>query len=376
MDRRSSKRASDTPLSPPPSSSSSILGFRKSSTKSDVSAKKKPKSTTKPPPATAISTATSAVEQEMEMDIDRSMINEEQQRIQKIRQLEESEMHILKRQNEMSRTIELFQDPQTTTTTLPSATLATAVSAAVDMNKRRRIEGGSSSSLPVVVFITPPLLNQIASDCNNVLDIQKSIDSIKLYLDALQNNINPRVSSTLKQFLTFEDNVENVIDYATIMNAILSDKDVSRKNFYKFSEALFNYYMRIFDNVSTVAHIIVNVNYTRGKTKITHGITNFFNLCVNYIVSNITDLLEYKESQLPYNYMHPNEYQRHINDYQRKLTDMYNYRLLDLQSIVFYKHTPDNDANQFVSVAARNKYYRIIDVDINVKNVYNYLVFE
>ncbi|AGC36257.1 hypothetical protein TF1A_0042 [Chrysodeixis chalcites SNPV TF1-A] len=373
MDRRSSKRASETPLSPPPSSSSSsssILGFRKSS-KTDGSAKKKLKSTTKPPPATAISTATSSVEAEMEMDIDRSMmIDEEQQRIQHIRQMEEAEKHIMRRQNEMSRTIQLSQDP----TTLPAASLTTAVSSVIDMNKRQRTEGSNSS--PVVVFITPPLLNQIPSDCNNMLCIQKSIDSIKLYLDALQNNINSRVSNTLKQFLTFEDNIENVIDYATIMNAILSDKDVSRKNFYKFSEALFNYYVRIFDNVSTVAHVIVNVNYTRGKTKITHGITNFFNLCVNYIVSNITDLLEYKESRLPYDYIHPDEYRNHIDNYQRKLTDMYNYRLLDLLSIIFYKHTPDNDVNQFTSVAATNKYYRVIDIDIHVKNVYNYLVFE
>ncbi|AJD80733.1 hypothetical protein [Pseudoplusia includens SNPV IE] len=367
--RRSSKRVSETPLSPTPSSSSSILGFKKSS-KTDGSAKKNLKSTTKPTPATAISTATSSVEPEIEMDIDRSMFDEEQHRIQQIRQLEESEKHIMKRQDEMSRRLQLSEDPQTTTTTTTTTTKlpsSSSLNSAFDMNKRSRITG----SMPEVINV-PPLLNQIPGDSTNVFCIQKNIDKIKQYLDTLQNNINPLVSNTLKQYMTFEDNVENIIDYASIMNAMLSGKDVSRRNFYKFSEALFNYYVRIFDNVSTVAHVIVNVNYSRGKTKITHAITNFFNLCINYIVSNITELLEYKESY----YKHPDEYQSHIDVNQRKLTDIYNNRLLDLKSIQFYKHTPDNDVNQFISVGATNKYYRIIDVDINVKNVFNYLIFE
>ncbi|QEI03660.1 hypothetical protein [Rachiplusia nu nucleopolyhedrovirus] len=227
---------------------------------------------------------------------------------------------------------------------------------------------------PKVIFLLAPSLNQIYSNSDNTRQIQEAIDRLASYLNRLQSNINQNISFTLKNYMTFEETQENRIDYQEIMLAILRNKDVRPENFYKFSEALQSYYFQCFDSIVPIAHVIVNVNYTRGKTKIVHSLTHFFNLCINYFVSSIFNILLEPSSVSSNNIIRP-EYLEHIEDMQKNITNMYNFRLVDLQNTLFYKHTPDNDDNRFESQKATLPSDVIYDVAINVKLISNYLSF-
>ena len=195
-----------------------------------------------------------------------------------------------------------------------------------------------------IVLVKPPTMNQIDTMQDNVRDIQTAINMITQYMNALQNNISPGTILTTKQYFTFQEPHVNKLDYKTIMVSILNNNVVNRQNFYALSNMFYYYYIKLFDNIVPLAHIIVNVNYTRGKTRITHSLTAFLNLCAHYVVSNIKQLFS---SETYINI--PDEYYKIITDKQHCLTNLYNFRLNDLRIIPFVKHTYDNDANTFQS---------------------------
>lgn len=212
-----------------------------------------------------------------------------------------------------------------------------------------------------VVFVRPPTLNQISGTTDNVRDIQRAIDMIKAYMDTLQNNIAPAKISTKDHFTIFERQT-NKLAYKDIIFSILNNNTVNRRNFVAVSDMFYYYYIKLFDNILPIAHIIVNVNYTRNKTKITHMLTAFLNSCAHYVVSNIKQLFNVEQKNINV----PEDYYRIIDSNQSTLTNLYNFRLSDLRSVLFVKHTPDNDVNKFEIVRAANPDERVIDVPIHV----------
>jgi hypothetical protein len=216
-----------------------------------------------------------------------------------------------------------------------------------------------------VVLVKPPTMNQIGMLHDNVRDIQLAINIITEYMNALQRNISTTTTMTTKQYFTFYEEQVNKLDYKDIMVSILNNNTVNRENFYALSNMFYNYYINLFDNIIPLAHVIVNVNYTHGKTRITSSITGFINSCAHYIVSNIKQLFGEYHSQINI----PDEYYRIVIDKQHCLTNLYNFRLNDLRSILFIKHTGDNDVNTFGSRPAENSDDHVISFPIRV--VYN-----
>ncbi|ABM45818.1 unknown protein [Spodoptera frugiperda multiple nucleopolyhedrovirus] len=214
-----------------------------------------------------------------------------------------------------------------------------------------------------VVFVRPPTMNQITKQYDNINDIQNAIDNITQYMDALQNNISS-VKWTTKQHFTFFENQVNKIGYKDIMISVLNNNTVNRDNFYALSNMFYNYYVHLFNNIIPLAHIIVNVNYTHNKTRITHSMTAFLNMCAHYVVSNIRQLFN---SEPTINI--PESYYKIITDKQQCLTNLYNFKLNDLRNLTFIKHTPDNDVNTYTSTTASNPKDRVISFPIYV--VYN-----
>ncbi|AIE47775.1 hypothetical protein pesp045 [Peridroma alphabaculovirus] len=217
-------------------------------------------------------------------------------------------------------------------------------------------------SRPTVVFVKPPALNQIASDAANVRDVQLAINTIKLYMDALQTGIGP-ASIALKEHFTLRTEQVTKLAYKDIMFSIINNNTVNRRNFYAISNLFYHYFVKLFDNTASVAHVIVNVNYTRHRTNISDQLTAFFNLCAHYVVSNIKQLINADKSMTV---SMPDEYMKVIRANQITLTNLFNFRLSDLRGIVFYKHTPDNDANTFVGEPASNREERILNVPLHV----------
>ncbi|AIZ48671.1 asb114 [Agrotis segetum nucleopolyhedrovirus B] len=240
-----------------------------------------------------------------------------------------------------------------------SATAATETSMEVD------------TRTPAVVFVRPPTLNQIGALPDNVRDIQMSINIIKLYMDALQHNIAPAYMS-VKDHFTMVEQQTNKLAYKDIMYSILNNNTVHKRNFYAVSNLFYYYFVKLFDNTVPIAHVIVNVNYTRGKTNISHAITAFFNSCAHYVVSNIKQLFNAEQQSMNI----PGEYYRIIQNNQITLTNLYNFRLNDLRSVLFLKHTPDNDNNTFASKRADNCEERVINVPIHVMINVPQLYFE
>lgn len=209
-----------------------------------------------------------------------------------------------------------------------------------------------------VVFVRPPALNQIGPLADNVRDIQTAINTIKLYMDALQNN----TAMSTKKYFTMLEEQTNKLAYKDIMFSILNNNSVNKRNFHAVSNMFYYYYVKLFDNTVPIAHVIVNVNYTRGKTNITHALTAFFNSCAHYVVSNIKQLFNVEHQLVNI----PDEYYKIIDANQIALTNLYNFRLNDLRSVVFIKHTPDNDVNVYESVRANNPEERVFNVPIRV----------
>ncbi|QAT90394.1 hypothetical protein KM622_gp108 [Spodoptera exempta nucleopolyhedrovirus] len=219
----------------------------------------------------------------------------------------------------------------------------------------------ASASKATIVFIRPPTLNQISQLSSNYMEIQHAIDTITAYMNTLQYNINPTGRLTAKQFFTLNENETNKLEYKDIMYSILNNNTVNRRNFYAVSNMFYYYYVKLMDNIIPIAHVIVNVNYTRGKTRITHALTTFINLCAHYVVSNIKQLLN-KETTSKV----PEEYLNVITANQLSLTNLYNFRLSDLRRVVFVKHTMDNDINKYNTLLAKNPEDRVIDIPIHV----------
>ncbi|QEI03476.1 hypothetical protein [Spodoptera cosmioides nucleopolyhedrovirus] len=232
-------------------------------------------------------------------------------------------------------------------------------------NNRMDVDVIKSGGDNTVVLVKPPTMNQIGTLHDNVTDIQLAINIITQYMDALQRNVSPTITMTTKQYFTFFENQINRLDYKSIMLSILNNNTVNRENFYALSNMFYNYYIKLFDNIIPLAHVIVNVNYTHGKTRITSSMTGFINSCAHYVVSNIKQLLGEYHSQINI----PDEYYRIVVDKQHCLTNLYNFRLNDLRNVVFIKHTPDNDINTFTSQPAENSDDHIISFPIRV--VYN-----
>ncbi|AAZ38282.1 ORF-116 [Agrotis segetum nucleopolyhedrovirus A] len=222
-----------------------------------------------------------------------------------------------------------------------------------------------------VVFVRPPALNQIGGMADNVRDIQLAINTIKLYMDALQNNIAP-IKMTAKLYFTMLEQHTNKLAYKDIMFSILNNNTVNERNFHAASNMFYYYFVKLFDNILPIAHVIVNVNYTRNKTKISHSLTAFFNTCAHYVVSNIKQLFNVEQTNVNV----PDEYYKVIEANQTTLTNLYNFRLNDLRSVAFIKHTPDNDVNAFDSVRADNPEERVINVPIQVMMNVPRLYFE
>ncbi|AYN45056.1 se96 [Alphabaculovirus alterspexiguae] len=232
----------------------------------------------------------------------------------------------------------------------------------VDDNDVEMVETAASVSYkPAIVFIRPPTLNQISQFSNNYVEIQHAIDTITLYMNTLQYNIDPKNKLTAKQFFTLNENETNKLEYKDIMYSILNNNKVNRKNFYAISNMFYHYYVKLMDNLIPIAHVIVNVNYTRGKTRISHALTTFINLCAHYVVSNIKQLFN-KENISNVS----EEYLNVITTNQSLLTNLYNFRLSDLRRVLFIKHTTDNDINRFETLQAKNPEDRVINIHINV----------
>nr|QKO28992.1 hypothetical protein [Spodoptera exigua multiple nucleopolyhedrovirus] len=241
---------------------------------------------------------------------------------------------------------------------------ASSVAVAPTNNNRMDVDvvkGGNN----VVILVKPPTMNQIGMLHDNVRDIQLAINIITEYMNALQRNISTTVTMTTKQYFTFFEEQINKLDYKDIMVSILNNNTVNRDNFYALSNMFYNYYVNLFDNIIPLAHVIVNVNYTHGKTRISSSITSFINSCAHYVVSNIKQLFGEYHSQINI----PNDYYRIITDKQHCLTNLYNFRLNDLRNILFIKHTRDNDVNTFGSRPAENTDDHVISFPIRV--VYN-----
>ncbi|ACI28826.1 agip125 [Agrotis ipsilon multiple nucleopolyhedrovirus] len=222
-----------------------------------------------------------------------------------------------------------------------------------------------------VVFVRPPTLNQIGTMPDSVRDIQLAINIIKLYMDALQHNIAPARMSVKDHFTMLEQQT-NKLAYKDIMYSILNNNTVNRRNFYAVSNLFYYYFVKLFDNTVSIAHVIVNVNYTRGKTNISQAITAFFNSCAHYVVSNIKQLFNVEQQTMNI----PDEYYRVIENNQVTLTNLYNFRLNDLRSIIFVKYTPDNDNNTFESKRADNADERVLNIPIHVMRNVPQLYFE
>ncbi len=365
--RRSSKRSSDSPLSPPPSSSSSI--FRKSKNGDTAVAKKKTKllgTTTIVAKKDLPSVSTVLNSKEIDMDnIDNQVIMALDKELEEIQLIEEQQRIVNENINSsltvppsnIATPIDNIYTNQTTTVPMD-----TSISY---LRQEHRQQKGIR-----LIMIVAPGLNQIISSFDNTPQIQQSINRLKAYLDKLQKNINGPTATSLKNYMIFEDIQENRIDYQEIMLALLRHRNVKAKNFYKFSEAIKSYYYKCFDSIVPIAHVIVNVNYTRDRTKIAHSLTHFFNLCVHYVVSSINILLTNTETAAI-----QDKFIEHIKITQEEITNMYNFRLLDLHNVVFYKHTPDNDENRYESYQASLPSDIIYDMPITVQLVSNYLSF-
>jgi hypothetical protein len=218
-----------------------------------------------------------------------------------------------------------------------------------------------------VVFVRPPVLNQINNYPINAIDIQRAIDSLTLYMNALQSTIT-NVPQTLKFFMKPVEHQYNILEYKNIMHAVLNSNTVNRQHFALLSDMFYKYYVKLFDSTITIAHVIVNVNYTIGKTNISKAMTAFFNLCAHYMVSIIKSLLN-TENKVNVNH----DYLAIIDQKHRALTNLYNFRLNDLTSVVFYKHTPDNDDSTFVIMNPEKP--EILNVPIRVQRNYTHLQF-
>lgn len=212
-----------------------------------------------------------------------------------------------------------------------------------------------------VIFVRPPLLNQVSTWPCNVTDIQNAIDRLQLYMDALQNNIAPRRMSLKNHFTHYEPQI-NKLAYRDIMFAIVNHNRVHRHNFEDASNMFYKYFIKIFDHIEPMAHAIVNVNYTIGQTNISEALTAYINLCAHYVVSNISLLFNKNSTTVNV----PAEYQHKIDQYQYNLTNLYNSRLVSLRGVVFYKHTSDNDVNTTPSALPDDPRDRIINVRIRV----------
>ncbi|AUV65382.1 hypothetical protein [Alphabaculovirus myunipunctae] len=216
-----------------------------------------------------------------------------------------------------------------------------------------------------VVFVKPPPLNYIPTYPLNIREIQTAINHLSAYMNALQKNIDKSTQS-LKYFFTLYEDEVNALDYRNIMFAMINNNTVSRRNFNALADMFYQYYVKLFDNTVTVAHIIVNVNYTIGKTNICKMITVFFNLCAHYMISIMRGMLDATASNNKYP-----EYEEVINKKHLMLTDIYNFRLTDLAGTQFFKHTPDNDVNDKYTIVDPPT-AEIFDVRIDVqRNNYN-----
>ncbi|QNV47831.1 hypothetical protein [Alphabaculovirus altersperidaniae] len=232
-------------------------------------------------------------------------------------------------------------------------------------------DGLGQNGAPVVILVKPPTMNQIGMLHDNVRDIQLAINIITQYMNALQRNISPTITMTTKQYFTFFEPQVNKLAYKTIMMSILNNNTVNRENFYALSNMFYYYYIKLFDNIIPLAHVIVNVNYTHGTTHISYALTGFINSCAHYVVSNIKQLFSYQS-----NINISNEYYRIITDKQHCLTNLYNFKLNDLRNVLFIKHTRDNDTNTFGSEAAENSEDHVIDIPIHVSYNLPNLKFE
>lgn len=374
MNRRTSKRMSDAPLSPSSSAVTGASSFRKSKTESGT-VKKKSKmagTSSKLKEAPSVSTLSNFSETtSVPMDYEEAMTFSVTQ------EMENNETRLLQEQQKLleaqiNNTLDL---PSVHNINVVSNLQLPATGYIPNYNQENRvIELGALNQK--IIYILPPSLNQIHSTCDNIRQIQQTIDKLKSYLNRLQSNVDQNLSFSLKNYMMFEEPQENRIDYQEIMLALLREKDVNSKNFYKFSKLLHSYYIQCFDSIVPIAHVIVNVNYTRNKTKITHSITHFINLCVNYVVSSVRVLLSSSGTALsPVSQSIRAEYLEHIQETQKYITNYYTYKLVELTNTVFYKHTPDNDDNRFESHQAVLPSDHIYDIPIYVLMVSNKLNF-
>jgi hypothetical protein len=212
-----------------------------------------------------------------------------------------------------------------------------------------------------VIFVCPPLLNQVSMAPRNVTDIQNVIDRLQMYMDALQNNIAPAAMSLKKHFTHYESQI-NRLAYRDIMFAIVNNNRVHRHNFEDVSNMFYKYFIKMFGYIEPMTHAIVNVNYTIGQTNISEALTAYINLCAHYVVSNISLLFNKNTTTINV----PVEYLHKIDQCQYNLTSLYNSSLIGLRGAVFYKHTTDNDVNTLATELPDNPRDRIVNVRIQV----------
>jgi hypothetical protein len=207
-----------------------------------------------------------------------------------------------------------------------------------------------------VVFVRPIVLQPIPSVPDNVTQIQLGIDNFKMYLNALHNNVHNKRLFSLKDFFIINNELVSELKYKHIMQSIIKFQ-INSQNFLYASNMFYEYYIKLFDIIGELAHIIVNVNYTHNSTRISELLTLILNKCALYYYESIMDLIVEKSYS-------STQYYNIIEQNQSRLTNLFNIKLVSLQNILFYKHTVNNDINK------KNTYSRTTIIDIPIKVIF------
>ncbi|AAG53787.1 unknown [Helicoverpa armigera nucleopolyhedrovirus] len=218
-----------------------------------------------------------------------------------------------------------------------------------------------------VMYIIPPAINQIPQRPDSVPYIQQAIDRLQAYIQSLQVAFNnpSNAAHTLSSFLRLDTNEECKIDYSDLIREIMK-YNVNTQNLTRVMDMLYNYYVSYSYIVETLTHVTVNVKYTEHQTNVMELIIHFINLCANYVISTLLQLLQNQPLQTR---THTRDVYELLDERQRRLTNLYNSRIIDLQNVTFYKYTENNDDNVHRSVRPQRAEFAIVYVPLRVQRV-------
>ncbi|QWO71575.1 hypothetical protein [Orgyia pseudotsugata single capsid nuclopolyhedrovirus] len=218
----------------------------------------------------------------------------------------------------------------------------------------------NSNSPPKIIFVEGPVLNQVIGSCNGGAAVQHNVDVLSEYLKRINF-----AGSIRTAFVINTVHSDARIEYFDSMDMALRFP-VNAKDFFKYSNMVFNCYTKLIDNLHSLATVAINVNYTVDKSPISNLLTFFINACVGQFTQPITAALE---RQTIVRNAIDEKLNGKLREYavnrQDKLLNYYNRALAGIQAYEYFKFTPNNDANVEYNKTTDN----ILQVYLNIHKI-------